>query len=232
MTNEKTDQTEMEDFISSFLDHHVGERPQSVNAVMRRPFIVVHLIGFLLSSEKFLLKREETKRVAETRDVMLKGIKLELSEGLAKITGIGVKEIYADWNFEKESGLLLITLDTEMDSTALAFPEDVDKEAFHERIIGISKKTQKKPDVIESYWLNGHTILVERRGIMVDIEIELIKNGVIEELRLAKRPLEHRIMEFFKLEPVLKQGISELFVDWNFEEDKSFMVFILEPKSN
>lgn len=66
---------------------------------------------------------------------------------------------------------------------------------------------------------------------MVDIENELIKNGVIEELRLAKRPLEHRIMERFKLEPVLKQGISELFVYWNFEEDESYMVFILEPKS-
>ena len=86
--------------------------------------------------------------------------------------------------------------------------------------------------MIESYWLNNTTVLIERLGIMVDIEKELIKNGATEELRLAKRPLEHRIMEFFKLEPVLKQEISELFVDWHFEEDKSYLVFLLEPKPN
>ena len=67
--------------------------------------------------------------------------------------------------------------------------------------------------------------------IIVDIEKELIKNGAVEELRLAKRPLEHRVIELLQLESVLKQEISEFFVDWNFEEDKSYMVFILESKS-
>lgn len=122
-------------------------------------------------------------------------------------------------------------LDAEVDPASLTFPEGVHKEPLHETVISISKK-KKAPEVIESYWLNNTTVLIERLGIMVDIEKELIKNGATEELRLAKRPLEHRIMEFFKLEPVLKQEISELFVDWHFEEDKSYLVFLLEPKPN
>lgn len=58
----------------------------------------------------------------------------------------------------------------------------------------------------------------------------MIKNGVTEELRLAKRPLEHRVMEFMQLEPIFNRDINGLFVDWNFEEDKAYMVFILNPQ--
>ncbi|TWT00154.1 Na-translocating system protein MpsC family protein [Planomicrobium sp. CPCC 101079] len=230
MTNGKTVQTEIEDFISSFLSQQFGERPQSVRVAIRNPFIAIQLSGFLLASEKMLLKRQKAKQVGETRDLLLNAAKPELFRGLTKIIKNDVKEVYADWNFEQESGMLIGVLDAEADPASFNFPEGIDKESLHEKVISISQKTQKVPDTIESYWLNDTTVLIERTGIMVDIEKELIKNGAIEELRLAKRPLEHRVMEFLKLEPVLKQEISELFVDWNFEEDKSYMVFILEAK--
>ncbi|WKA59292.1 Na-translocating system protein MpsC family protein [Planococcus shenhongbingii] len=232
MTNDKTVQTEIEGFISSFFESQFGESPSSVNAAIRNPFIAIHLIGFSLPSEKLLLKRMEAKRVGQTRDLLLNSVKMELFQELAAITGYDVKEIYADWNFEKESGLLIVVLDAETDPVSFIYPEGVNKEALHEIVIKISKITQKAPETIESYWLNDITVVVERRGIMVDIEKELIKNGVIEELRVAKRPLEHRVMEFFKLEPVLKQEINDLFVDWNFVADKAYMVFILEAKPN
>lgn len=112
----------------------------------------------------------------------------------------------------------------------LESPAEVNTSALKEKVISISKKTQKEPEFIEVYWLNATTILIERKGIMAEVEKELIKNGVIEELRLAKRVVEHRIMEFIKLEPIFNQEINELFVDWNFEEDKAYMVFRLNSK--
>ncbi|MGI2328973.1 Na-translocating system protein MpsC family protein [Planococcus sp. YIM B11945] len=232
MTNDKTVQTKIEDFISSFLQSQFGEAPNSVKAAIRNPFIAIHLIGFSLPGENILLKRKEAKRVGQTRDLLLNAVKPELFQELAKLAGFSVKEIYADWNFEKESGLLIAVLDVEADPASFIYPEDVNQEALHEIVIRISKITQKAPETIKSYWLNDTTVLVERRGIMVDIEKELIKNGVIEELRLAKRPLEHRVMKFFKLEPVMNQEIDDLFVDWNFIEDKAYMVFILGAKTN
>ncbi|MDQ0430304.1 uncharacterized protein YbcI [Planomicrobium stackebrandtii] len=232
MTNDKTVQMEIEDFISSFLQRQFGETPLSVDAAIRNPFIAIHLMGFLLPGEKNLIKRKELKRVGQTRDLLLNGVKPEMFQELAAITGCGVKEIYADWNFEKESGLLIVVLDTEVDPASLIYPNDVSKEAIHEIVIRISKIAQKAPETIESYWLDDTVLLIERRGLMVEIEKELIKNGVVEELRLAKRPLEHRVLDFLKLEPVVKHEISDIFVDWNFEEDKAYMVLIMEAKLN
>lgn len=220
----------MEDYISSLLSEQFGASPQSVIAVLQTPFLVVHLLDFYIPSEQLLLKRSETKWVAKTRDILLNGVKPELLQGLAAITGSNIKELYADWNLEKESGMFIAILDAEADQALLESPAEVNTGALKEKVITISKKTQKEPDFIAVYWLNDDTILIERKGIMVEIEKELIKNGVIEELRLAKRTVEHRIMEFIKLEPIFNQEIKEMFVDWNFEEDKAYMVFCLDPK--
>ena len=72
--------------------------------------------------------------------------------------------------------------------------------------------------------------MVRRSGVLVEIEKELIKNGYVEELKLTKRPLEHRMLVEAGLETVLKRAINETFLDWNFEKDKSYTVFLLEPK--
>lgn len=231
MTINQPIQVKVEDYISSFLSEQFGASPQSVNAVLHTPFLVIHLLDFYIPSERLLLKRNETNRVAKTRDILLDGVKPELLQGLAAITESKVQELYADWNLEKGSGMFIAVLDAETDQAILESPPEVSTSALKEKVISISKKTQKEPDFIATYWLNDDTVLIERKGIMVDIEKELIKNGVIEELRLAKRPLEHRVMEFIKLEPIFNREINELFVDWNFEEDKAYMVFRLNPKS-
>lgn len=231
MTNQQPTQKKVEEYISSFLPDQFGASPQSVDAVLRTPFLVIHLLDFHIPSEQLLLKRNETNRVAKTRDILLDGVKPELLQGLAAITESNVQELYADWNLEKGSGMFIAVLDAEADQAILENPVAVDTSALKEKVISISKKTEKEPDFIAVYWLNDDTVLIERKGIMVEIEKELIKNGVIEELRLAKRPLEHRIMEFVELEPIFKQEINELFVDWNFEEDKAYMVFRLKAKA-
>ena len=64
----------------------------------------------------------------------------------------------------------------------------------------------------------------------MQIEKELIKNGYLEELKLSKRQLEQRLMNEAGFEAVLKQSINEIFLDWNFETDISYVLFILEPK--
>lgn len=105
------------------------------------------------------------------------------------------------------------------------------KEAM-ENVIRASKSGLKEPNRTNGYWLDGYALLVERSGILTDLEREFIKNGLIDELRVAKRPLEHWLVESANISSVLKQKIRERFVDWNFDHDKAYMVLILEPQNN
>lgn len=90
------------------------------------------------------------------------------------------------------------------------------------------EKVQKVPDSFEIYSLNDRTVLIERSGIFIHIEIELIRAGFFEELKLVKRPLERKMLEQLEL----GQNIREVFLDWNFDEDKGYIILILQPEKS
>ncbi|WP_158599057.1 Na-translocating system protein MpsC family protein [Planococcus salinus] len=228
MTMDHPAQTEASDFVSNLLEEYFGERPSSVNVVIEAPFILIHLQGFLMPSEKNLLKRNEIKRITETRDLLLNTLKPEIQDRLQHITRHEIEGVYADWNLEKETGLFIAVMASDGAKGENYWPAEIDRNALKNKIIETSKKTQKEPDHTELYWLNHNLIVIKRLGIMVDIEKELIKNGVIDELRLAKRPLEHRLMDSAELKPIVNRDIIELFVDWDFEKDKAYLVLILQ----
>ena len=230
MSKEKTIEAEIGGYISTMLRRHFGKGPTSVYVTINRPFITIHFRGFLSPMEANLIKQNETKRVLETRDILMNDLRVEIIQGLKQIDHLEVKELYADWNLEKETGMVICVLDEELDGNALKWADEVDEEAFREKIEQASNKAEKVPGRTETYWLSDRTILVRRSEILIRIEKALIRNGFTEELKVAKRPLEHEVLQEVQLESVLKRSISETFLDWNFDTDVSYVVFLLEPK--
>ncbi|MGB6408189.1 MAG: Na-translocating system protein MpsC family protein [Planococcus donghaensis] len=230
MAKDKTVQTEISGYISTLLRTHFGKGPTSVYVTITRSFIAIHLRGFMTPMEKLLLKQEESKRILETRDILINSLKGDIIKGLKRMNDLEVKELYADWNLEKETGLILGVLEEEPDKDAFKGPSDVDEEAFRDKIQQASNNAEKVPGCTEIYWLSDRMILVRRSGILIRIEKALIRNGFTEELKIAKRPVEHEVLQEVRLEEVLKRSISETFLNWNFDADLSYVVFLLEPK--
>lgn len=230
MAVEKTPQTEIGGYISTLLRKNFGKGPTSVYVTIQRPFITIHFRGFIAPMEKILLKQNEAKRILEIRDLLLNELRSDIVLQLWKIAELEVKEIYADWNLEKETGMIIGILDEEINEDAFIWPEDVDKEAFLKEINLASMKAEKMPAKTEIYWLSERTVFVMRSKILVPIEKELIMNGYKEILKLTKRPLEQRVLKEVQIASVLNRKIKETFVDWNFQTDKGFVVFVLDPK--
>jgi len=228
MASDQAKNEEIAQFISRGMKEQFDATLSSVAVMIKKPFLVIHLNGFLLPTEEFLLQHGKVKELMETRDLLLNGWKPEIRKALETTIGEPIEEIYMDWNLENRTGLLMAVMQDQREQEIDEFPDNKAKKALRERVDAISQKTEKIPEWTEFYWLDDRTIMVERRGIMVDIEKELIKNGSTEELRLAKRPLEHRLMDDLNTEAILNKQVKELFVDWNFEDDKAYMVLILE----
>ncbi|MGI2327260.1 Na-translocating system protein MpsC family protein [Planococcus sp. YIM B11945] len=228
MRNGRSSRTKIEQHISSILSEHFNNTSAFVKVAVEPPFILVHLSNFLLPTEEILLKRNEMKRLLETRDLLMEGLKTDLKTDLGEITGHAILEIYADWNLKKETGMLIAVMDGHEASATYKWPEDKSKQALRKQVIQLSKKTEKEPDEMEIYRVDDNAILIERTGTMVEIETQLIKNGATKELRLAKRPLDHQLLASLNAEAVLDQEISELFVDWDFKRDKSYIVLVLK----
>ncbi|WP_211656269.1 Na-translocating system protein MpsC family protein [Planococcus alpniumensis] len=230
MAKGKTYESEISGYISTTLRKHFGKGPTSVYVTIKHPFITIHFRGFLAPMEKLQIKQEESKRVLATRDIVMLDLKPEILQGLREVAEIELKELYADWNLTKETGMIIGVMNEETTEDTENWPDNVNPEVVRKKIDEASRHAEKTPDRTDIYWLNERTILVRRSGILVRIEKELIKNGFIEALKLSKRPLEHELLEEVGLEQALNRTTSEIFLDWDFEKDVSYIVLLLEPK--
>ncbi|MDN7242678.1 Na-translocating system protein MpsC family protein [Planococcus sp. N028] len=222
-------QKEVGSYISSLMRTYFGKGPTSVHVTINRPFITIHFRGFITPMEKFLLKQNEERRVLETRDMLMDNMKAEVVQELKEIGKLELKEIYSDWNLDKKTGVVIGVIDEEVDRQTFEWPDDLSEKNFQEQLIKANILSEKAPDEQETYWLDNRTILVRRAKFLLPIEKELIKNGHIEELKRAKWQLEQKVLSEMEFEPFLKRTIAETFLDWDFEEDLGYIVFILKP---
>lgn len=231
MTSERSIQLEISGYISALLRQHFGKGPSSVYATVKPPFITIHIRDFIAPMEIVLLKQGEWKRVMETRDVLMNELMPEIIQKLGEIAELDVEELYSDWDLDKETGMIIGIATEKEDRAAGDWLENIDKQALEDAINEFSEKAEKKPAHIESYMLSERTFLIKRTGILVRIEKELIRNGYAEVLKLAKRPLEHQLLEETGLESILNRKVSELFFDWNFEKDIGYVVITVIPEN-
>ncbi|MDN3427270.1 Na-translocating system protein MpsC family protein [Microbacterium sp. APC 3898] len=230
MKKEKTTESEVSGYISGLFRTHFGKGPASVFVAIRKPFVVIHLREFLAPTEKVLMSQKESVRVQEIRDLLMRDLKEQIKLDLLKSAELEIKEIHADWNLENKTGLLILVLNGEAEEKAQEWPKDIDKKAFYQEVADASKKAQKEPDKTEVVWLNERTVLIRREGILIEIEKELIRNNFTEQLKLAKRPLEAKLIYNSSLEQLLNRKITEAFTDWDFKDDIGYMVLLIEAK--
>ena len=165
----------------------------------------------------------------ETRDLLMNQLVADIKLDLWKIGKIDLEDVYADWNLDDQTGMILAIMSDKNGAEDFEWDSDIQVESIREEVKEASRKAQKTPESTELYWLNKRTLLIERSGIFVEIEKELILGGFIEELKLVKRPLERRLLLQTRIESILKQPIQEVFLDWNFSTDKGYIVLLLEP---
>ncbi len=228
MAKEKTTEAEISGYISSMLRDHFGKGPASVYVTLQPPFLVIYFRGFTAPMEQILLKQKESKRILETREIMMSDLKEEMKEEFRKIGGLNVQELYADWNLGAETGVIVGIMENGESEENFSWPTELNKKTFMELVVKASEEAQKVPDKTEAYWLNERTIFVRRSGILVRIEKALIENGMSKELKTAKRPLERKIIQEVGMEKAVHRKIVDYFVDWNFQKDEGYIVLVLE----
>lgn len=226
------DKTKLEKEISSYigrlLREHFGRGPGSVFVSLSEPFISVYITQFLSPTERTLLNTEQSTFVQKIRDMLMEPLTNEIRDYIKLQLGKDVQDFYYDWNLDKQTGMFVAVTG---DRNVSVLPVYKNQEKVHYEMAEVSKEAEKYPDEIDSYLLNSRTLIIIRRKILVSIEQELIDLGFHEALRIAKRGLEKRLFEKHKpqFEAHLHSKISDYFIDWNFDLDRSSTVLILDP---
>jgi uncharacterized protein YbcI len=221
---------ELSSYISKILRDHFGKGPESVQVSLGKTFIIFYIRNFQSPTEKVLMDQKQVETVQQTRDLVMQTLIPEIKVYIKIVTGMDIREFYYDWGLDNKSGMFtgICTDETGIDTP---IQEDfTGKSALIEEIINLSAESEKKPDEIYSCQINHRSILVIRNGILVRIEKQLIRQGMREELKLAKRTLEKGLLHNNNhFEGILNTKVIDIFVDWDFDLDKSVIVLIVNP---
>ena len=221
---------ELSSYISKILRENFGKGPESVHVSIGKTFITFYIRNFLTPTEKVLMNQNQEQTVQQTRDLVMQTLIPEIKAFLKIVTGMEIREFYYDWSLHNKSGMFTGVCS---DSTSTDIPineEFPGKAELNNEVKCLSSESEKKPDEIYSCQLNHRSILVIRNGILVRIEKQLIRQGMREELKLAKRTLEKGLLHNNNhFESILNTRVVDIFVDWDFDLDKSIIVFFINP---
>jgi uncharacterized protein YbcI len=212
-------------YISKLLRKKFGRGPRNCHTTVSQNYLVTYIGGFLSPMEDILLQHGQNKYVDHARNVIITHL-LDEIKGVIQITfDVEVEEYYHDWNFPNNSGIFIFVLDTEGNQK---IKPDIDIQRLELEVGRISLLVEKVPDEINTCQISPTIFLIERRGILVQIEKALIDKGFENELKFTKDELEKSYFHRYgRFGDIFHTSVKDIFIDWNFKEDKSYMAFIL-----
>lgn len=221
---------ELSSYISKILRDYFGKGPESVHVSLGKTFIIVYIRNFLSPTEKVLMEQKQDASVQHTRDLVMQILIPEIKAYIKIVTGMEIRECYYDWGLHNKSAMFTGIC---TDPTSIDYPiyeEFTGKEELINEIINLSSESEKKPEEIYACRLNPRSIIIIRNGILVRIEKQLIRQGMQEQLKLAKRTLEKGLLHNNNhFEGILDTNVIDIFVDWDFDLDKSVIVLVTNP---
>lgn len=221
--------TELTSQLSSYtgrlLRERFGKGPESIHASIGEQCIALHIRNFIGPVERFLLNKEEEQAFRYTRELLMKSLLPELAAYLKEKMAIEVGELFYDWGIHNASGMIVALIkndDTLIDNYA-------GREEVHAQISEVSRKVQKEPVFIDSWWLGSRILIIKREGILIPLEKELISLGYENTLKTTKRKMEKRYLEdTTTIAPMLGKELSDIYVDWDFDKDTSVIAYTFQ----
>nr|WP_181349682.1 Na-translocating system protein MpsC family protein [Thalassobacillus sp. CUG 92003] len=224
-------QAEIASYTGKLFRDNFGKGPSSVYVSIEHPFITIYLRNFLAPMERVLVGQKNYMKVEEMRDLLMQELLPDIKATLRVTANLIVDDLYYDWSLPNRSGLIMGIIKSEEEKEEPApFADYLHKQDVHDEIIKVSEEAEKQPERTDSLYLNARTLVVKREGILVKIEQELIRSGFSQQLHLSKRQLEKRLLDPKVFETILGVPVQDIFVDWDFNLDTSYIVFILKPE--
>lgn len=215
---------------SKLLRKNFGRGPESCFAFANERFLVFYIRGFMSPLESTLLEHGNSDNIDISRNIVMKTILNQLKGILELEFEQDIESFYHDWNYPQNTGMITVQFESVV-TQFVGQNQDahIDLNPLIDEVDRISILVQKKPEKTVAYCISPKIFLVKRDGILVRIEKALIAKGFEQTLLVTKDELEksylHRDGRF---EEIFSNPVADIFVDWEFHEDKSIICFVLK----
>lgn len=211
--------------LSKLLKRKFGKGPETCYASLKEGMISVHIKNFITPAEEVLIENKEINLAYNFRSAIMKAIFQEFKREITNILEVECEEIFHDWNYSINTGMILIILEESIGELSNR-PDIVDSEKLLEVAKGVGQKIHKVPTGYSFFKLNQNSYAISYNGTMTQIEYILYKKGKLELLRQRSEEIKKEYTNSLILfERTFGRKIKELFFIWDYENDTSYIIF-------
>lgn len=214
---------EINQYVRDLLQQKFGQELNHCEAFLGGRYLVVYVRGFVSAMEGVLLRQGQLDKVANARAMVMESLITEYKTYLKLQLALSVDEFYQDWSYENNTGVIIALLKEEQEH-----PEPPGDwrglDGLEDEVNRISHIIEQTPRLTTVVPLTPRVLIVQRDGILILLEKVMVAKGYVKELRATKADVEK---DYFhhqaKFTAMVGRELEDLFVDWNFESDRSIM---------
>ncbi|KKI89111.1 hypothetical protein WQ54_28225 [Bacillus sp. SA1-12] len=217
------DLTYINSYISKVLKRNFGKGPATCYTSISEDKMFIYIKQFMTPAEEVLIRNEKTYLVNKARSVILETIFTEIKEEIHNVLGISYHRIYHDWNFNDNTGLIILEAANAFTITGLSS----NKDSVSHTIQKICAEIHKIPEKISMTKSSSSIVNIEYTGFMSQIEQILYRKGYDELLFEWTMEIKHTYGQNKRLiESRLDTAIKDIFVIFDFEHDRCTLVLM------
>lgn len=208
---------------SRILKRSFGKGPESCYTLLKENRLYVYMRNFVTSGEEALINNKEYNLARNFRFRVIQAVSDELVEIVTKVLGTSFDSLYQDWNYESNTGMLLLANQNDYNEVKV---EAIFKKDLFDMIIKVGSELHKVPNELAIIKFTQNVCAIEARGSLLWLETHLYEQGEINVLhsrsrKIKKGYLKHKIL----FEEIFNRSIDDIFIMWDFKNKKNYLIF-------
>ncbi|WP_010677816.1 Na-translocating system protein MpsC family protein [Bacillus timonensis] len=214
--------THISSYVSKLIKSKFGKGPETCYTSISDQYIVVHIKKFMTKIEYELVIKDDFATAAKIRKKIMADLLDPIQETLEEMCEKPIIEIYQDWNFRKNTGVLLAVVKP---TEKIELENSLEFMFLRNEISKQSEFYRYHPNEMEFTKIGERIYIIRCAGYILPIEKILIEKGmhILEERENnIRKKYDANIKRFNK---IINNEIRDIFMIWNYETDESYKIF-------
>jgi uncharacterized protein YbcI len=215
---------------SKIIKRRFGKGPESSIIYLKKNRLYVFIRNFITPAEEVLIVNKEIGLATNFRSSVIKAVFEEFIPEASKVVGTEFYSYYHDWNYDKNTGVLLLEYPSSVKDEKVIEP---DINHLLRLVEAVGSRIHKKPNNVKVI-LNTHNIcVVEAIGVQSPIETVLFEKGKSELLGQQLRELKEQYKTSKnQFEMILNRKIDDIFILGDHKKDRYEIIFYMSRFHN
>lgn len=221
--------TNLSSTFSKLLKRRFGKGPETCHVILKGNRFYVYMRNFITPAEEVMMNNDQMELALHFRTAVINSVIEEFIPELEDVLGISFDYFYHDWNYDKNTGILLFDHDQNNEEKVVIRYQS---ELFH-LIENVGSHYHKKPSSIKIVKFTQNICAIESKEVILPLERLVYKKGNVDLLYHHACEIKDGYWKNKeKFENLFNRLIEDIFIMWDYKNNKHYLVFIFSKFYN